>query len=184
MLRSAAVVTGALVALYALPAAAQIKTEPLTPSQDVAPAILVARIDANCGVFRDAIKTQPATTVAALASRQWAVIDASKQNDVLATHANVWVAQVWKQAGNYVWVHSNRFDTQGNEHATQLCFRNDGTLARVRQATALPDLDAAGARAAYFNTDGSLIQADALFEKDDPAIAKQITAEPFMKPLI
>ena len=184
MQRTTAALAGALFVLCALPAAAQIKTSPLTPSQKVAPKYLVARIDTNCQVFADAVKSQTPTMVAAVASQPWAVVDSTKQASVIKLHQNAWIAQVWKQAGNYVWVHSNRFDTQGNEHATQLCFRADGSLARVRQATSLPDLDVAGSRTAYYNTDGSLILATATFVKNDPAIAKKIADEPFMKPLL
>jgi hypothetical protein len=76
------------------------------------------------------------------------------------------------------WVHSARLDDQGTQHATQLSFRNDGTLARVRQATIVPGLDAASARQAYYNTDGSLIRANS-FRVNDPAIGKRVQSLPY-----
>ena len=64
-----------------------------------------------------------------------------------------------------------------------MCFRPDGTLARVRQATTVPALDAASANAAYFNTDGSIIKKVGVIEMNDPVIQKKITSEPFYKVL-
>jgi hypothetical protein len=72
------------------------------------------------------------------------------------------------------------FNAVGDQRATQLCFRqSDGTLERVRQATTVPALDAASAQAAYFSSDGKLIQKMSLFEINDPAMAKNVTDLPF-----
>jgi hypothetical protein len=165
-------------AASAVPAAAQ-TTKPLTPSQMVSPDILVKRIDLNCQVFHSGIQTVAPTEVAAVRNASWAVVDTAHKQQVESLKDHVWIVQVWKQAGNLNWVHSARFDASGTRHATQLCFRNDGTLARVRQASTIPALDAASARQAYYNTDGSLIRASSLFEVNDPAIKKRVRALPY-----
>ncbi|HTJ25218.1 MAG TPA: hypothetical protein VMA36_03545 [Candidatus Limnocylindria bacterium] len=168
------------IAGLAAPAAAQ-TTKPLTPSQMVSPDILVKRIDLNCQVFHNAIQTVQPTEVAAIQAASWTVVDAAHKQQVESMKDHVWIVQVWKQAGNLNWVHSARLDARGARHATQLCFRNDGTLARARQATTIPGLDAASARQAYFNTDGSVIRASSLFEVNDPAIGKRVDALPYFK---
>ena len=71
----------------------------------------------------------------------------------------------------------------GNEHAAQLCFRNDGSLSRVRQATTVAALDGVAVREAYYNTNGALIQKSAAFAVDDPAIYKRVRDLPFFKQL-
>jgi hypothetical protein len=159
-------------------------TKPLTPSQMVAPDILVKRIDLNCQVFHNAIQSQQPTEVAAVRSTSWAVVDEAHKQQVESMKDHVWIVQVWKQAGNLNWVDSARLDDQGTQHATQLSFRNDGTLARVRQASTVPGLDAASARQAYYNTDGSLIRASSLFESNDPAIGKRGQSPPYYKLVI
>ena len=174
----------ALFLLAALPAGAQVKTEPLMPSQKVSPAILVARINADCAVFADAIKTERPTVLAASGSASWRVVDPTKLRDVEHVQTSAWTVQMWKEAGNYVWFHSARYDSRGNERATQLCFRADGTLARVRQGRTSADFDTAAEGQAYFNTDGSLIRADGLFETNDAAIYKRVKDAPFMKLVI
>jgi hypothetical protein len=164
-----------------LPAGAQATTKPLTPSQMVSPKLLVTRIDTNCAVFKSAIKTQKPTDVIALKTSLWRL---ASDSDVVAakkTHSAYTLAEVWKQAGNYNWIHSYTAGSGGAHHATQLCFRNDGTLARVKQATTVPALDASSARSAYYNTDGSLIQKTAMFEIGDPAIAKRVKDLPYFK---
>jgi hypothetical protein len=182
-LRGSALAPWAFAALMAaaLPAAAQFPTKPLTPSQQVSPTILVNRIDANCGTSRAFIRTVHPTELAAVGSQSWAVVDAATYDKVQKVHSSIWTMQAWKQAGNYVWIHSARLDASGGQHATQLCFRTDGTLARARQAKTVPALDSASARQAYFNTDGSLIRESMLFETNDPAIYKRITNAPFFK---
>jgi hypothetical protein len=153
-------------------------TKPLTPSQKVAPGILVARIDTNCAVFKSAIKTEKPTRVISVRAKAWTL--ASDSDAAAAQRLQSYtLAEVWKHAGNYVWVRSHTLASGGVTHATHLCFRNDGTLARVRQATTVPALDAASAQLAYYNTDGSVIQKSALFEAGDPTIAKRVKALPY-----
>jgi hypothetical protein len=163
----------------ALPAAAQIVVKPLTPAQLAPPAILVNRIDANCAVFRNAIRTEQPVEVAAVGSTAFVRLDAAHRAQVEAMTDHVWVVQAWKQAGNLNWVRSARFDAQGAAHLTQLCFRNDGTLARVRQAATLSDLDVAAIGEAYYRTDGSLIRSTQLFQRDDPAIPQRSASPPY-----
>ncbi len=62
-----------------------------------------------------------------------------------------------------------------------MCFRNDSTVARIKQAATVPSLDAAGASVAYYNTDGSLIQKTTTFEVNDPLIAKRVKDLPYFK---
>ncbi|MBV8602838.1 MAG: hypothetical protein JO359_14845 [Candidatus Eremiobacteraeota bacterium] len=172
----------AMLFMMSVPAVAQMTTKPLTPSQMVSPSILVARIDANCGVTRDYIKTATPVHVV-LKSSTWAV--ASNADYLVAdrTHAAAALVDVYRNAGHYVWIHAHRFTQSGAQKATQVCFRTDGTLARVREAASIPALDAAAARVAYFNTDGSLIKKTTVFEMNDPVIVKKIEAEPFYKVL-
>jgi hypothetical protein len=156
------------------------ETKPLTPSQKVAPGILVARIDTDCAVFKNAIKTEKPTRAVSVRTSAWTL--ASDSDYAAAAKMRTYtLAEVWKHAGNYVWARSHTLASGGVKHATQLCFRNDGTLARVRQATTVPALDAASARLAYYNTDGSLIRKSALFEMGDPAIAKHVENLPYFK---
>jgi hypothetical protein len=176
-----------LLAAFALaasiPAGAQMTTKPLTPSQMVSPDLLVKRIDVNCAVVSAAVKSQPPTTVAQVGSSVWKV--ASNPSDTTFTHVATTktVANVWKQAGNYVWVHWVTHGSHGIVRADQLCFRNDGTLARARQATTVKAFDAAGGQEAYFNTDGSVIKHDVAFSLNDPAVYKRVNKLPFFKVL-
>ena len=161
------------------PATAQVvPTKSLAPSQMVSPDILVARINANCGVTRNFIKTVPAKHVV-LTSSTWKLASDSDATVAERTHAAVMIADVWNQNNHYVWVHSHRVAQSGTQHASQLCFRPDGTLARVRQATSVPSLDAASASVEYVNTDGSIIRKVGVIAVNDPTIQKKITSEPF-----
>ena len=159
-------------------AAQTVPTKTLAPSQMVSPDILVARINTNCDVTRQFIKTIAAKHVI-LAHSTWKL--ASDSDAVVAerTHAGIMIADVWSQNNHYVWVHSHRIAQTGTQHATQLCFRPDGTLARIRQASTIPSLDAASATVAYVNTDGSIIRKVGVVVMNDPTIQKKITAEPF-----
>jgi hypothetical protein len=171
----------AAVLVPASPAGAQIVLKPLTPAQHAPPEILVNRIDANCAVFRDAIRSERPTEVAAVGAATFTALDAGRRKQIDAMTDHVWVLQVWRQAGNLNWVRSVRLDAVGGGHITQLCFRNDGTLARVRQAATIPTLDTAAAQQAYFRTDGSVIRATALFERNDPAIPGRSSASPYSR---
>jgi cytochrome c556 len=171
--------------LAAAPLAAQVmKTEPDTTRQaNTPPAILVAQIDQNCGVFRTAIQTEKPYDVAEVKSSVWKVVQDADLVAAEKTHSFTTYAKVWKQAGNYVWIHSVTTGSGGGRHATQMCFRTNGTLARVRQALSIPALDTAAATAAYYRQDGSLIQKSNLFEENDPAIAKKVAQLPYFKNL-
>lgn len=169
------------VALLVPAVASAAGTSTLPPSQQVSPAILVARIDTNCAVFADAIKTQKPTAVAEVKSSRWVAASDADATALTKTGSSTTFATVWKQAGNYVWVHWVTTDAKGDKRADQLCFRPDGTLARVRQATTIAALDAVGAQAAYFNTDGSVIKRVGAFVSDDPAIYHTVRQLPFFK---
>jgi hypothetical protein len=174
---------GILLAASSAAAFAQtVPTQPITPSEEVSPQILVARIDVTCDMM---VQQQKLITPVHLvyASSTWNVVSDPTVMAADRTNATIAFADVWKQNGKYVWVHAHRVDQQGAQRATQLCFRTDGTLARVRQATTIPALDAAGATRAYYYTNGTLITKIAGFEEDDPAIAKAITALPYYKNL-
>jgi hypothetical protein len=168
----------AMLAITSLAAGAQTPA-PLPSSQMVSPKLLVTRIDLNCAVFRNAIKSQPPKDVLLVKASTWKLASA---DDVVAaerTHASTTHAEVWKQAGNLVWVHWVTHGATGNRHAVQLCFRTDGTLARVKQGTTVPSLDGAAVRQAYYNTNGAVIQKSAMFSVNDPAIYKQVKDLPF-----
>jgi len=167
----------------AMSAASAQTTKPLTPANSVSPHLLVTRIDTNCAVFKSAIQSQKPTDVIALHSTTWRVASADDVTVAQRQHASYTLAEVWKQAGNYNWIRATRVGQGGAQHFTQLCFRNDGTLARVRQAASLPSLDATAARVAYYNTDGSLIQRTTVFDINDPAIAKRVRDLPYYKVL-
>jgi len=164
----------------AVPVTAQ-TAKPLPPSQMVSPKLLVTRIDTNCAVFKSAIKTQKPTDVIALHSTDWRLASHSELVAAENGKSAYTLAEVWKQAGNYQWVHAMTVTAGGGRHATQLCFRNDGSLSRAKQARTMPSLDSAADRGAYYNTDGSLIEKTATFEVNDPAIAKRIKELPYFK---
>ena len=91
---------------------------------------------------------------------------------------------IWKTDTGYAWVHAHSFDAQGNQRATQLCFRQkDGTLERARQASTVPDLDSASAKAAYYNSDGTVVFSVAAFDTNDPMVTKTIQSLPFYSQL-
>jgi hypothetical protein len=153
-------------------------TQPLAPAQQVAPEILVQRIEVNCLTSKNARAYDKPVNVA-LRTSNWAVVSDADFTAADRTRAAAVLAQVYKRDGKYVWVQSHTWTQSGAQRATDLCFREDGTLARVRQAESIPALDAAGVRTAYFNTDGSVIQSTTQFVMEDPAIKKRIADEPY-----
>jgi len=171
----------ALAATFAASAASSFAQAKMTASQMVDPKILVARIDANCAVFANAIKSQPATDVVRRGTTVWKLASDGDIAVAEKTATVVSYAKVWKQSGNYVWAHVVTHDAKGDARASQLCFRTDGSLARVRQATTIASLNAASARQAYYNVDGSLIRKSAAFAVDDPSIYKAVRSLPFFK---
>ncbi len=139
----------------------------------------VKPIDGDCLAIQNAIMAlQPIHL--ALVSGKWKVFSEGDYAVVEQTHASITFADAWKQGTNPAWVHVHSFNAAGDQRATQLCFRqSDGTLERARQSTTVPGLGAASAQAAYFSSDGTLIQKTTLFEINDPAMAKKVTALPF-----
>jgi hypothetical protein len=156
-------------------------TKTLSPDQKVSASILVNRIDLNCSTAQSETKLQKPTKILGSVSSTWKVVSDGDFDVADRTHASVQLVEIWKRAGNYEWIRSHTYNAQGAERATQLCFRNDGTLARVRQATSIPALDEASALQAYVNEDGSLIQASEGFDTKDEAIAMTVKELPYYK---
>ena len=139
----------------------------------------IKQIDTECNAIQDAIMALKPVHVV-LQSGTWTVVSDADMAVAMQTKAAIAFADVYKQGSSYAWVHAHAFDSKGNQRATQLCFRqSDGTLERVRQATTVPDLAAASAKQAFYSSDGKLIQKTALFEENDPMIAKTIKSLPF-----
>lgn len=172
---------GGIVLSLNLAAVAQV-TKPLTPSQQVSPALLATRIDANCRIANGA-RAYVKPVQLALRASAWKVISAADYTAADRTHSATMLVDAWKRDGKYVWVHAHTVTQSGAQRATQLCFRNDGSLARARQAGTIASLGAAGSRTAYFNTDGSIIQKTVTFDMNDPTATKKITSEPFFSTL-
>jgi len=134
----------------------------------------VKQIDSDCLAIQNAIMALHPIHVALIAG-QWKVLSEGDYAVAEQTHKSITFADVYKQGNNYAWVHSHSFSESGKQTATQLCFRQaDGSLERARQAATVPNLDAAGAEAAYYTPDGKVIQKTSLFEVNDPAIAKSV----------
>jgi hypothetical protein len=179
--RVAALAVASLAAV-AGPAGAQMSGGSMSASQMAPPKILISRINANCGVVRNAVKSeQPIHEV--LHATRWKIASDGQVALAERTHASVTIADVWKVDGKYSWVHTRTYTARGAERTTQLCFRPDGTLARARQAATIPALDGAAARQAFYNVDGSLIQHSALFEANDSSIVKSVSGLPYFKDL-
>jgi hypothetical protein len=183
-LRNFSILVGALVlAAFGEAAVAQsVPTQPITPAQEASPQIMMAQVDVTCDTMVQQQKlVKPVHLV--YKSSTWNVV--SDANVVVAdqTSATVVFADVWKQNGKYIWVHAHRLNQQGDQRATQLCFRPDGTLARVRQAETIAALDAAGATRAYYYTNGTLIAKFGVFDESDPSVAKAVTSLPYYKDL-
>jgi hypothetical protein len=153
----------------------------VTPARadEAAAAASISQIDTECGAIQNAIMALKPIHVA-LVNSKWKVLSDQDYAVAERTNSSITLADVWKQGSSYAWVHSHTIDSKGNQRATQLCFRQaDGTLERARQATTVPELDAAAAKQAYYASDGSIIQKTSIFEVNDPAIAKKIAELPF-----
>jgi hypothetical protein len=143
----------------------------------------VKQIDTECNAIQNAVMALKPIHVL-LASGTWKVVSDGDVAIADRTHAAVTIADVWKQGKSFAWVHAHSYDQQGNQRATQLCFRQkDGTLERARQATTVSDLSSASAQQAFYAPDGTVIQSTSAFEMNDPMVAKQVTALPFYKVL-
>jgi hypothetical protein len=174
-----ALVSGGLAAVMCGAVSAQtVPVKPLTPSQEVSPKILMAQADVTCDTMVQQQKLITPVHVVLKAST-WDIVKDQSMIAADRTKASVTFADVWKQNGKYVWVHAHTFTQGGTQRASQLCFRTDGTLARVKQAETIPALDAAGAVRAYYNTNGALIAKVGAFEENDPALAKIVTSLPY-----
>jgi hypothetical protein len=130
----------------------------------------------------NAIKSQSPAAVVVQATSNWKVSSDADATVAERQNAARSIARLWKQAGNYVWLHEVARNANGDKHATQLCFRNDGTLARARVGSTFAESDLAAGQQAYFNTDGSLIGTVAI-ATDDPLIVKRVQQLPFFSML-
>jgi len=183
ILRAAALAGAFVLAALSEAAFAQsVPTQPITPAQEQSPQILMAQVDVTCDTM---VQQQKLITPVHLVNKSstWNVV--SDANVVAADRvsATIVFADVWKQNGKYVWVHAHSVNQQGDQKATQLCFRTDGTLARVRQAATIDALDAAGATRAYYYTNGTLIAKFGVFDENDPSVSKSVTSLPYYKNL-
>jgi hypothetical protein len=154
-----------LLAAAAFPVAAHAATKPFLAGPAVPAAVLVHRIDLDCAIASSETELAQPTQIAG--------------TDVPSVRARAVLFEVWRRAGHYVWVQSRSYDAQAGEQVTQYCFRNDGTLARVRQATNVPAHDAASVREAYVDEDGSLIAARAGFEEQGEFYTVTVQELPF-----
>jgi hypothetical protein len=155
----------------------------IAQSQANDPAAQQKQIDTDCSAIQNAVMALHPVHVL-LTSSTWRVVSDGDVAVADRTHAAVTIADVWMQKKQPAWIHAHSYDQQGNERATQLCYRQkDGTLQRVRQANTVPALDDASAEQAFYASDGTLIRATAAFAADDPIAAKQVTALPFYKTL-
>ena len=179
--------TNSAPSLLAMPLAAILLAAPPIAARSQADAgagaAAVKQINTECGAIQDALTAlHPISLV--YAQSTWKVASDADVSVAERTHASVTIANVWKQGKDYAWVHAHTFDQQGDQRATQLCFRQkDGSLERVRQAATVPDLSGAAAEQAYYGSDGALIQKTGAFEVNDPMIAKKVADLPFYKTL-
>ena len=143
----------------------------------------VHNIDTECNAIQNAIMALKPVHVA-LIKGTWQVLSDADLTVAEQMKKSITFADVWKQGNNYAWVHSHTFDANGNQRATQLCFRqSDGTLERAKQATTVPSLRAAAAKTAYYAADGTILQQAIGFDINDPAIAKKVSDLPYYKVL-
>jgi hypothetical protein len=146
---------------------------------DTAAASQVKAIDTDCSAIQNAVMALKPIHLALLNSN-WKVLSDADYTVAERTHASITLVDAWKQGNNYAWIHSHSFSASGTQRATQLCFRQaNGSLERARQAADVPSLGAAGAKAAYFSSDGTLIFKVSGFEVNDPAVAKTIKELPY-----
>lgn len=147
------------------------------------PNAAVTQIDTDCLAIQNAVMALKPMHVA-LEHGTWSVLSDADYAVVVQQKAIVTYADVWKQGNSYAWVHVHRFNAEGTQRATQLCFRQaDGTLQRARQATTADGLMSASAEAAYYASDGTLIQKTELFAVNDPNLAMKIQSLPFFSVL-
>jgi hypothetical protein len=182
-LRRFAAASLAMSCALAIPATTLAASPSPAPMSPAATAAAVKGIETECNAIQSAIQALKPVHLALVRSN-WRVLSDADYTVAQRTHASVTFVDAWKRGTGYAWIAAHRFDANGNQHATQLCFRqSDGTLERARQAVTVPALNAASARQAYFASNGTIIQKSALFEVNDPALAKKIKALPFYNSL-
>jgi len=135
----------------------------------------VAQIDSDCDAVLSATsQTTPVAVV--LHGKKWVVVNLAQlylaggpKNPGQGTPH---YAEVYKHGARYVYVREVSFDKYSQQHALGLCYRNDGTLARARQAKTIPALSSETAQRAYYAADGTLIQKTPDFNEKDPTVVK------------
>jgi hypothetical protein len=134
----------------------------------------VAQIDTECDAVLSAVsQTSPVSVI--LNGKKWQVLTDSQLHYLTGSLIPHYAA-VYKQGGRYVYAREVSVDKYGDQHALGMCFRNDGTLARARQAQTIPKLSSESAQRGYYAPDGTLIQKTPGFNEKDPTIAKNLTA--------
>lgn len=142
----------------------------------------IAQIDTACDAMLSTVsQTSPVNVV--LDRKKWVVLNDAQLESAMQS----WVgysrtpgqgtphyAEVYKHGGRYVYVREVSFDSQSKQHALGLCYRNDGTLERARQAQNVPGLSSDAAQRAYYAADGTLIQKTPGFNEKDPTIATNV----------
>jgi hypothetical protein len=165
--------------VIALVAATALGSPLIGRAQNASAAAQIKAIDTDCSAIQNAIMALHPVHLALVQSK-WKVLSDADYAVAERTHASITLVDAWKAENNYAWIHSHSFDAQGNQRATQLCFRqSNGSLERARQATTVPDLSSASAKEGYFASDGSLIFAAKAFDQNDPALTKSIKSLPF-----
>jgi hypothetical protein len=139
----------------------------------------VKQIDTECGAIQNAIMALHPIHVG-FVSNHWKVYSDADYTVAEHSHKSLTLVDAWKQGKSYAWIQAHTFSTTGEQHATQLCFRqSDGTLERARQASSSANLNSASVQQAYFASNGTIIQKSSAFVENDPVLAKKITALPF-----
>ncbi|MBV8164934.1 MAG: hypothetical protein JOZ91_11795 [Candidatus Eremiobacteraeota bacterium] len=143
----------------------------------------VKAIDTDCLAIQDAVMAlKPIQLV--YANSTWKIASDADVTVAERTKASVMIANVYRQGKNYAWVQTHAWNQKGNQSATQLCFRQkDGSLERAKQAADFKSLNGADAAVGYYTPSGTIIFQSALFEANDPKIAKKITALPYYQQL-
>jgi hypothetical protein len=163
MLKSVALLLGILICAV-----------PATIAAQPAEATTVAQIDSACDAVWSAVsQTSPVNVI--LNGKQWQVLKDSQLHYLTGSLIPHYAA-VYKQGGRYVYAREVSVDKYGDQHALGMCFRNDGTLARARQAKTMPQLASEKGQRGYYAADGTLIQKTPGFNEKDPTIAKNVTA--------
>jgi hypothetical protein len=145
---------------------------PVTITAQPSGASAVAQIDTECDALLSATsQTLPVSLI--LQGKKWLVLSDAELQSVMSSGTPHYAA-VYKQGGRYVYVREVSLDKYQRQHALGLCYRNDGTLERARQAQTIPGLSSGTAQRAYYAADGTLIQKTPGFNEKDPTIAKNL----------